>query len=67
MVIKNIFTFGQEVYLKTDGDQKKRIVTGFLVEEANFVKYRLSCGSDDAWHFGFEISEDKDVIMSTSN
>lgn len=57
-----IFSLGQEVYLRTDPDQYKRIVTG-ITNRANGIMYELSLGVETYLHHDFEISETKDIMM----
>ena len=64
MVIDNEFDIKQVVYLKTDIEQKPRIVTGLLVSETSIV-YELSCGEDSCNSFHFEISDVKDILISS--
>lgn len=67
MVIKNTFNLGDEVYLKTDTDQKKRLIVGLSININGSILYRLVCGTEDDYHYEQEISETKDVVMTTSN
>jgi len=67
MVIDNKFTFGQEVYLKTDEDQKKRIVTMMKITCSGEITYQLSCGTSYADHYEFEITDKVDIIAKTTN
>ena len=64
MIIDNEFDIKQVVYLKTDIEQKPRIVTGLLVSETSIV-YELSCGDHTCNSFHFEISDVKDVLISS--
>ena len=66
MVIDNKFDIGQEVYLKTDTDQRMRIVSAIIVRPGNCYSYELACGTDSRWHYDFEISTEKNVLI-TSN
>jgi hypothetical protein len=66
MVIDNKFNFGDIVYLKTDPDQRPRIVTRFSVG-ATSMTYELTCGTVCSWHLDFEISTEKDVLITTTN
>lgn len=66
MVVDNKYEFGQEVYLKTDVDQKIRLVTGLLVRPNGSMSYELSCGTECRWHYDFEISTVKDVLKTTT-
>ena len=66
MVINNKFNIGDEVYLKTDTDQKGRIVTGLYVRELS-ISYLLSHETTESSHYDFEITSDRDVLKATSN
>jgi hypothetical protein len=66
MIIENKFNFGDIVYLKTDPDQRARIVTTFSVGVHSML-YELSCGTITSWHRDFEISTEKDVLITTTN
>jgi hypothetical protein len=65
MVINNLFNIEDLVYLKTDPDQKKRIVTAMLIRPGGSYSYELSCGTEAKWFYEFEISAERDVIIST--
>lgn len=67
MVIDNKFQIGQEVFLKTDIEQKKRIVSAIIVRTGNCVYYEVCCGTESKWHYDFEMSLEKDVVLSTTN
>lgn len=66
MLIDVKYEFGQTVFLKTDEDQKGRMVTCVQIGPGNIVTYQLSCGTGESWHFDFEISEDKDIVTIIS-
>lgn len=66
MVIDNKFNFEQTVFLRTDPEQRPRLVTGICARK-NFIEYQLACGNLFSWHQEFEISEAVDVITSTTN
>lgn len=59
------FEIGQTVYLKTDIEQRKRLVTGYKVRP-NIVMYYLSFGMEESQHFEIEISDTEDIILKTS-
>jgi hypothetical protein len=67
MVIDNKFNIGQEVYLKTDTDQRLRIVTAIIVRPDSCYSYELTCGTDSRWHYDFEITAEKNVLITTTN
>lgn len=56
------FSLGQTVYLVTDKEQEKRIVTA-IIERQSGVLYELSCGLDISSHYDFEISADEDTLQ----
>ncbi len=65
MIINNKFQIEDIVYLKTDADQKQRIVTALLVRPGGSYSYELSCGTEAKWFYEFEISAEKDFIITT--
>ena len=61
------FMIQQTVYLKTDKEQKPRLVTGIQLRPFNSITYGITEGTNETWHYGFEISDERDIIMATSN
>jgi hypothetical protein len=66
IVVDNEFEIGQIVYLKTDPEQLERIVFGILVFGKSEVIYKLTAGTLNSEHYGFEISTDKDVLKKAT-
>ncbi len=66
MIIKNKFDFGDAVYLVTDNEQNKRLVTGISVYPTGIL-YRLVSYTTETWHYEFEISVERDMLLKTSN
>lgn len=64
MVIDNKFSLNQIVYLITDSEQKRRIVTRIMISP-NSISYQLSCGAGCSDHYECEISEEVDVLAKT--
>ena len=62
MVIDNKFEIADIVYLRTDADQAKRVVTSIHIRPNEQITYELSCGSHASDHYDFEISEEKSVL-----
>lgn len=58
------FNIGQTVYLKTDADQLERLVTGINIRP-NGISYALTSGTNESYHYDFEITFDRDVIKAT--
>jgi len=61
MVIENKFELGELVYLKTDEDQKVRMVTKVSATLDGGLIYDLNCGSACTVHYEKEISEEKNI------
>ena len=57
---------GDIVYLKTDKEQHGRIVTGICQRETGY-NYNLAFGITESWHYLIEISQDRDIILATTN
>ena len=66
MHIHNYYNIGDMVYLHTDNDQLQRVVTGILVKPSSLT-YALSCGSNESWHYDFEITVEKNVLKTSAN
>lgn len=62
MIIENKFEIGDIVYLTTDEDQKRRVVTAITVLPDNKLTYQISCGHFASDHYEFEISDEKNVL-----
>ena len=56
MVIENRFKIGDFVYLKTDPEHQKRIVTGITIREG--LIYYLALGEMETTHYEVEISDE---------
>lgn len=55
------FGLQEIVFLITDIDQHQRVVTGIQINP-NSLLYRLACGTNETWHYDFEIASDKKFI-----
>lgn len=55
------YKIGDIVYLMTDEDQKKRIITGY-VQRATHRVWILSSGEQESYHYEIEISRDINVL-----
>ena len=56
---------GEVVYLTADSDQKKYLVTGYLIRQDS-LKYILSHNGSEDYFYDFEFSKERDVISATS-
>jgi hypothetical protein len=66
MKIDTEYDLGDTVYLRTDEYQKERIVTRIQITQGN-VMYNVSCGTEDSWHYDFELSTERDVMKTSTN
>jgi hypothetical protein len=57
----NKFNIEDVVFLITDDDQLHRIVTGIQISQ-NGLLYRLACGTNESWHYEYEIATDKNFL-----
>jgi hypothetical protein len=67
MVIDNKFSHGDIVYLTTDPDQRARVVSKISVMPNGLLVYELSHNTYTSMHYDFEISIEKDVVITTTN
>lgn len=63
MVIENMFDIGQEIYLKTDPNQDKRLVCQIAVLPMGLL-YKVCMGTISSDHYEFEMSTEKQLIIS---
>jgi hypothetical protein len=63
MIVDNKFNLKEKVYLITDPDQRKRIITAIQIN-INGVIYCLTHNTNESWHYAEEISREKDVLQS---
>lgn len=57
MFINNLFTHDELVQLKTDDEQKKRIVTAIVIRKNGAIEYQLACGVESSGHTEGEIEK----------
>jgi hypothetical protein len=64
-IIDNKYNIGDTVYLKTDPEQKKRLVFAFEIRIGQVIVYWLSCGAESSPHYEFEISSEVNILEKT--
>lgn len=67
IVIDNKYNLGEVLYLVTDRDQLKRIVTGIVYCPDNSILYEVINGTLASKHYDFELSRELDTIMKTTS
>jgi hypothetical protein len=58
MVLDTDFNLGDEVYLTTDNEQLKRLITCIQISPIGLL-YKATCGTDETWHYSLELSIEK--------
>lgn len=58
MTIKTKYDIEQVIYLKTDEDQRERIITAITIRPLGVI-YEVCCGTCTSSHYDFEMSTDK--------
>ena len=64
--MRTLYELGQDVYLKTDPEQLKRMVVQ-IRKDFNGIVYVLVCGPETTIHFEAEISDSPDIMMTSTN
>lgn len=55
------FRIREIVYIMTDPDQNRGVVTGYLVDETSIL-YRVAIGQNYSYYYDFELSTDKTIF-----
>ena len=55
------------VYLVTDNEQLQRIILSITVYPNNLFMYEVANGTDISEHYEFELCENENVILKTTN
>lgn len=63
MTIDNKFNLGQEVFLRTDPEQMKRLVTEISIQPQGCIIYQLSIAELTSVHYELEITNIPDIKM----
>ncbi|HYH13983.1 MAG TPA: hypothetical protein VD794_02105 [Flavisolibacter sp.] len=56
------YTIGDTVYLRTDQEQRPRIVVAITLRPGNAC-YELGCGPDSSFHFDIEMTAEADESL----
>lgn len=54
---------GDIVYLRTDPQQRARVVTGQIIRPNELVLYYLSYETNESLHYGFEIRNEPNTMF----
>jgi hypothetical protein len=64
MVLQNKYELGQMVFLKTDPDQHARQLTQIAIGANGSLRYAVTFGTQETWHYEIEMSDEKNVLVS---
>ncbi len=67
MIIENVFELGEILFLVTDHEQRKRVVTAIIVCPDESLLYELTSGTIQSRHYSFELSREQDLVMKTDS
>lgn len=57
------YTYGDTVYLKTDPEQNKRMVTSLTLWPGGSALYEVVCGTETSSHYDIEMTAQPDQNM----
>lgn len=59
------YNLGETVYLKTDSEQRPRLVIALTIRAGGSasVYYELGCGAESSFHFDMEITSEVDETI----
>lgn len=63
MTIKNKFDIGQEIYLVTDPEQHRRLITSFMIYPGISIVYNVSWCGEVTEHYDFELNAEKQLQL----
>jgi len=66
MIYSLKYEIGQTVYLITDKEQTKRVITGITIRPTGVI-YDLAAGTANSWHYEMEITNEENVLVKVTN
>lgn len=63
MIINSKYNIGQVVYLRTDTEQKERLVTGIDIRQG-YILYQLTYIDSVSYHYDFEIESERNTLKT---
>lgn len=64
-IVNFAFDFGDEVYMKADPEQRKRLITAMSCRPIG-IAYECT-GMDVKWCYDFELTTEKNTVTATTN
>jgi hypothetical protein len=59
MIIENKYNIGQLVYVRTDEENKPRLITAVLLRGNGGLVYEASGDGSSRWYYDFELTTEK--------
>ena len=67
-IVLNVkYEFGQRAFIKSDTDQKPHIVTSYLVQPGDVIRYELCGMIGSRWFYDFEITPEPDPVLKVTS
>lgn len=66
MIIDNKFDIGDLVYCITDKEQQPRLITVIQITQSG-LKYFADHGPDGNYYYDFQLSLDKNIMLTSTN
>lgn len=67
MIITTDYDLGDIVFLKTDEEQRERMITEMCVKSSNFLMYQLTLGNSCSWHSDIEFEKEMSLKTKFKN
>lgn len=67
MIITTTYDLGDIVFVKTDEEQKERMITEISIKSPNFALYLLSYGVNNSWHNELEFDREPNLEKKFRN
>jgi len=64
MTFKTKYDIGQIVYLKTDCEQRQRMVTAIKVQNGGTLIYTLAEGIVESFNYEIELSDKQNILIT---
>jgi hypothetical protein len=64
ILVNNEYDFGEVVYLKTDPEQHPAIIFSINIYKAGEIMYEVIRGTVTSKHYDFELTRDKNLIVT---
>jgi hypothetical protein len=67
VIIETPYNFGDVVFIKTDEEQKERMITEICVKSPSLLVFQLTHGVTCSWHYEYEFETEINVATKIKN